>query len=118
MTMRRSGVLVAVVLVAAAGWCAAGAPAPAYVRYPDINGNRIVFAAEGDLWVASDQGGIARRLTTHPGTEYFPRFSPDGTKIAFTGEYDGNRDVFVIPAEGRTPRDHSWRTWRCSPSTW
>jgi len=108
MTMRRSGIVVAVVLAAAVAWCAAGAPAPAYVRYPDVNGNRVVFAAEGDLWVASDQGGIARRLTTHPGMEYFPRFSPDGMKITFTGEYDGNRDVYVIPTEGGEPQRLTW----------
>jgi tricorn protease len=53
-------------------------------------------------------GGIARRLTTHPGTETFPRFSPDGKWIAFSGEYDGNQDVFVVPAEGGEPRRLTW----------
>jgi len=91
---------------------AATAPAaeagPAYLRYPDVHGSRIVFAAEGDLWAAPDTGGTARRLTSHPGTEYFPAFSPDGTRIAFTGEYDGNRDVFVISSEGGEPRRLTW----------
>ncbi|MBP7146398.1 MAG: PD40 domain-containing protein [Acidobacteria bacterium] len=82
--------------------------APGYYRYPHISGDRIVFAAEGDLWTVSDQGGLARRITSYPGTEYFPRFSPDGKTIAFTGEYDGNRDVFVIPAEGGEPRRLTW----------
>ena len=49
-------------------------------------------------------GGEARRLTSHIGYEIFPRFSPDGKTIAFTGEYDGNREVYVIPAEGGKPR--------------
>ncbi len=80
----------------------------AYFRYPDLNGNRIVFSAEGDLWVVADQGGIARRLTTHPGNEYFAHFSPDGKRIAFSGQYDGNTDVFVIPAEGGEPVRLTW----------
>ncbi|HVN76394.1 MAG TPA: S41 family peptidase [Thermoanaerobaculaceae bacterium] len=107
MTARTHGLAAVVVLLLSAAWCTA-AGTPAYIRYPDINGNRVVFAAEGDLWIASDTGGVARRLTTHPGTEYFPRFSPDGKWIAFTGEYDGNQDVFVIPAEGGEPRRLTW----------
>ncbi len=98
---------VALPLLVVAAWCAAAAT-PAYIRYPDLNGNRIVFAAEGDLWLVADTGGVARRLTTHPGTEYFPRFSPDGKWVAFTGEYDGNQDVFVIPAAGGEPRRLTW----------
>jgi tricorn protease len=108
MTARLRCVAASCALLVAAAFWAPVAAAPAYIRYPDISGNRIVFAAEGDLWVVADQGGIARRLTTHPGTEYFPRFSPDGAWIAFTGEYDGNRDVFVIPAEGGEPRRLTW----------
>lgn len=83
---------------------AAAHAAAAYNRQPDLHGDRIVFAAEGDLWLVPDTGGTARRLTSHPGTEYFPHFSPDGTQIAFTGEYDGNRDVFVVAAGGGEPR--------------
>ena len=107
MKARFRDLAVAALLLCAGVWASAAA-APAYIRYPDINGNRIVFAAEGDLWLASDTGGVARRLTTHPGTEYFPRFSPDGKWIAFTGEYDGNQDVFVIPSEGGEPRRLTW----------
>jgi tricorn protease len=81
---------------------------PGYLRYPDIHGDRIVFASEGDLWIVSDRGGMARRVTSYPGTEYFPHFSPDGSKIAFTGEYDGNRDVYVLPADGGEPRRLTW----------
>lgn len=98
-------------LVLCAGLLLAGAfaqAAPGYYRHPDLHGNRLVFCAEGDLWTAADSGGMARRLTSHPGTEYFPRFSPDGTSIAFTGEYDGNRDVFIVPADGGEPRRLTW----------
>ncbi len=83
-------------------------PAPGYLRYPDIHGDQVVFAAESDLWIASDRGGPARRLTSHPGAEYFPSFSPDGRLIAFTGEYDGNRDVYVITAAGGEPKRLTW----------
>ena len=82
--------------------------APAYFRFPDIHGDKIVFSTEADLWITSDHGGGSRRLTTHPGTEYFPRFSPDGTRIAFTGEYDGNRDIYVMPTEGGEPQRLTW----------
>ena len=102
---RSAGIVLA---LAAIAWAGQGLAAPGYFRYPDINGDRIVFAAEGDLWTVPDTGGVARRLTTHPGTEYFPRFSPDGSKIAFTGEYDGNQDVFVMPAEGGEPMRLTW----------
>ena len=108
MTSRTRGFLAVFVCLLALGWAASGSAAPGYFRFPDINGSRIVFTAEGDLWVVADTGGIARRLTTHPGTEYFPRFSPDGKWIAFTGEYDGNQDVFVIPSEGGEPRRLTW----------
>src|SRR5580765_2881622 len=107
-TLRIIRLIGALSLLASLSWCAAAAAAPAYIRYPDLNGNRIVFAAEGDLWLVRDTGGIARRLTTHPGTETFPRFSPDGKWIAFSGEYDGNQDVFVVPAEGGEPRRLTW----------
>lgn len=74
------------------------------LRYADISKDNVVFAYSGDLWIASRAGGAAKRLTSHPGDEYFPKFSPDGKWIAFTGEYDGNPDVYVIPAEGGEPR--------------
>jgi len=81
---------------------------PAYVRYPDIHGDRVVFCAEADIWVTTVEGDAPYRLTTHPGTEYFPAFSPDGKQIAFTGEYDGNRDVFVVSSSGGEPRRITW----------
>jgi tricorn protease len=81
---------------------------PAYVRYPDLHENRVVFCAEADIWLTTVDGDAPYRLTTHPGTEYFPAFSPDGKQIAFTGEYDGNRDVFVVSSGGGEPRRITW----------
>jgi hypothetical protein len=64
-----------------------------YLLSPDLHGDRIVFSAEGDLWTAATDGRGVGRLTSHPGTEFQPRFSPDGRWIAFNGYYDGNTDV-------------------------
>lgn len=74
------------------------------LRFPDVSETEIVFVYAGDLWIVSREGGIARRLTTHHGMELFPKFSPDGSKIAFSAEYDGNRSVYVMPATGGEPR--------------
>lgn len=74
------------------------------LRFPAIGGDRIVFTYAGDLYTASAGGGTARRLTSHPGFEMFPRFSPDGSKVAFTAQYDGNTEVFVVPADGGEPK--------------
>jgi len=73
-------------------------------RSPTMNKTDIVFVFAGDLWKVSRNGGAAERLTSGTGTESNPRYSPDGNWIAFTGEYDGNVDVYVIPAEGGEPR--------------
>ncbi|KKK60275.1 hypothetical protein LCGC14_3025980, partial [marine sediment metagenome] len=74
------------------------------LRFPAIHGDQIVFSYAGDLFTVDADGGIARKLTSHKGYEIFPRFSPDGSKIAFTGQYDGNTEVFVIPAQGGSPK--------------
>jgi tricorn protease len=74
-----------------------------YYRYPDIHGDQIVFTAEGDLWVVSVSGGIARRLTSHPEEETHPAFSPDGTTIAFSASYEGPTEVYTMPAGGGLP---------------
>ncbi len=74
------------------------------LRFPHIHGNSVVFTYAGDLYTASIEGGEAKRLTSHEGLEVFARFSPDGRWIAFSGEYGGSRQVFVIPSGGGTPR--------------
>jgi len=71
------------------------------LRFPAISGDKIVFSYAGDLYSVSSDGGIARKLTTDTGDEIFPRFSPDGRYIAFTGQYNGNTEVFIIPMGGR-----------------
>ncbi|MBR1569296.1 MAG: PD40 domain-containing protein [Bacteroidales bacterium] len=73
------------------------------LRFPATNGRDIVFSYAGDLWTVPVTGGEARRLTSHIGYEMFARYSPDGNTIAFTGEYDGNREVYRIPAAGGEP---------------
>ena len=73
------------------------------LRFPATNGNEIVFSYAGDLYKVPAKGGEAQRLTSHVGYEMFPRFSPDGKTIAFTGQYDGNTEVFTIPSTGGEP---------------
>jgi tricorn protease len=74
------------------------------LRFPTIHGDQIAFSYAGDIWRVSSEGGTAIRLTTHPGLELFPRFSPDGQQIAFTGQYEGDEQVYVIPATGGIPQ--------------
>src|SRR5271167_4909775 len=74
------------------------------LRFPDIHGDKVVFTYAGDLWTASTSGGMATRLTAHPGVELFAKFSPDGKWIAFTGQYDGDEQVYVIPSTGGEPK--------------
>ena len=74
------------------------------LRFPAVWGNQLVFSYAGDLYTTSVNGGTARKLTSHNGYEMFPKFSPDGSEIAFTGQYDGNTEVFKIPATGGVPQ--------------
>jgi tricorn protease len=74
------------------------------LRAPTISKTQIAFSYGGDLWIVDRNGGEARRLTSDVGIEIDPTFSPDGTMIAFTGEYDGNQDVYVMPAAGGIPK--------------
>ncbi len=74
------------------------------LRFPAVYGDQVVFSYAGDLYTVSTTGGTARRLTSdESGYEMFPHFSPDGNYIAFTGQYDGNTEVFLIPSEGGIP---------------
>jgi tricorn protease len=74
------------------------------LRFPDIYKDKIAFMYGGDIWLASSAGGTARRITSHPGRELFPKFSPDGKWLAFTGQYDGNFNVYVMPSDGGQPK--------------
>jgi tricorn protease len=87
---------------------AIAAPAAAQVdarmfRYPAVSADKIAFVYAGDIWLVPKAGGTAVRLSSPAGEESFPRFSPDGARIAFTADYDGNADVYVIPTAGGTP---------------
>ncbi len=70
------------------------------MRFPDINNNLVAFVYAGDIWTVNSNGGEARRLTSHEGMELFPKISPDGNWIAFSAEYSGTRQVYIIPSEG------------------
>src|ERR1700741_1649652 len=79
---------------------------PLLLRHPTLSATQIVFVYGEDLWSVPREGGVAKRLTAvnGPGAASRPVFSPDGSEIAFTATYDGNADVYVIPANGGTPR--------------
>jgi len=97
-------VLPLLIMVAFAASSPAVEGAPGYVmRFADIGGDQIVFTYEDDLWLVPVAGGDAHRITSHPGRETAAKFSPDGTMLAFTGEYDGGRDVYVMDARGGVP---------------
>ncbi len=74
------------------------------MRQPTVSATQIAFVYAGDIWVADKNGGVAVRLSSPKGEESFPRFSPDGTLLAFTGDYDGNEDIYVMPVAGGLPR--------------
>jgi tricorn protease len=101
---RRVSLFVGVLLLSVCACLAQEMPEGRLLRFPDISKDQIVFSYAGDLWLVPTAGGIARRITTHPGLEIFGKFSPDGRHIAFTGQYDGNFNVYVIPSEGGQPR--------------
>ncbi|MEJ2162759.1 MAG: PDZ domain-containing protein [Robiginitalea sp.] len=78
------------------------------LRQPTVSDSEIVFVYANDLWKSALAGGNAIRLTSNEGQESFPHFSPDGTKVAFTAQYDGNTDVYIIPAGGGEPERLTW----------
>jgi tricorn protease len=80
------------------------------LRFPDIHGDRVAFVHGGNIYAASVDGGLAQRLTSHEGMELYPKFSPDGQWIAFSAEYSGTRQVWVMPAWGGTPRQLTFYT--------
>jgi tricorn protease len=87
---------------------AIAAPASAQVdarmfRQPAVSADKIAFVYAGDIWLVQKAGGTAVRLSSPPGEESFPRFSPDGSQLAYSADYDGNTDVYVVPTAGGTP---------------
>lgn len=79
------------------------APNARMLRFPDVSAEKIVFVYAGDLWTVPRAGGLARKLSSPKGQEQFPKFSPDGQIIAFSGNYDGNTDVYTVSTNGGAP---------------
>jgi len=96
--------LIAAICLLAGSVLLAAGPETLLMRFPDINGNLVVFVYGGDIWSVAAAGGVAHKLTSHEGLELFPKISPDGRWIAFSAEYSGSRQVYVIPAGGGAPR--------------
>ncbi|MFT4568276.1 MAG: tricorn protease [Saprospiraceae bacterium] len=88
------------------------------MRYADISETQIVFVYGGDLWLVDRSGGTALQLTHSLGEESYPRFSPDGTEIAYTASYNGNLDVFTIPVIGGIPKVITSQSWADRTIDW
>ena len=78
--------------------------ADAYLRFPAVRGNTVVFTSEGDLWKSTLEGGQAQRLTTHPSPETNATISPDGQMLAFSAFYEGTQEAYVMPITGGLPK--------------
>jgi len=89
-----------------------------FYRYPALHGDLIVFAAEGDLWRVSTEGGVAHRLTTHAAEETDPVISPDGSTIAFTARYEGPTELYTMPIEGGLPVRRTYESDPSRATTW
>src|SRR5215813_8753985 len=83
---------------------AASAQGTRLLRHPTVSRDSIAFEYAGDLWIVPRNGGAARRLTSTPGAETDPYFSPDGSEIAFTSTVAGNTDVYIMPTAGGDPK--------------
>lgn len=94
---------------------AAETPEGRLLLFPDIHKDKIAFVYGGDLWVTTTAGGNARRVTTNAGRELFPKFSPDGQWLAFTGQYDGNFNVYVMPSDGGQPKQLTFFQGQAQP---
>ncbi len=111
-----AGSLLSLVIGAAA--LAADATPQGYYRYPTIHGDTIAFVAEGDVWTVGIKGGVAHRLTSHPGEETHPRISPDGKLIAFAASYEGPTEVYTMPLDGGSPTRRTFAADASIPVGW
>src|SRR5215218_5201100 len=101
--MKRA-LLIVTLFCAVAATATAQTEGPPLLQKPAVSQTQVVFVYAGDLWTVGRDGGSAKRLTTGVGVETNPTFSADGGMIAFTGEYDGNVDAYVVPASGGVPK--------------
>jgi tricorn protease len=104
----RKFLLIPVVLLAARSLSQAQINA-ALFRFPDVSATQIVFTYANDLWIVSKEGGKAFHISSPPGVETFPKFSPDGKTIAYTADYDGNNSIYTIPSSGGIPSRLTWQ---------
>jgi tricorn protease len=95
---------VSFLICSAAAICAAATGGPLLLREPSISKTQIAFSYGGDIWIVNREGGTAQRLVTGYDLETGPIFSPDGSMVAFSGNYDGNVDVYVVPTTGGEPK--------------
>ena len=93
-------------------------PNAAMLRYPDISQSRIVFSYANGLWTVDKNGGVAQPVADPPGAEVFARFSSDGKSVAFLGNYDGNRDIYVTPIDGGIPKRVTYHPSAETPADW
>ncbi len=107
-----SSLLVLIALISSSASIAfAGDAAPihrGYYTYPAVRGENIVFTSEGDLWIVGVTGGVARRLTSNPGTESHAFLSADGKTVAFSADFEGPTEVYTMPVDGGLPERRSW----------
>jgi tricorn protease len=121
MMARLSASLLALALVPAASVAQPSAAVDGtlgFYRYPALHGDLIVFAAEGDLWRVSTEGGVAQRLTTHPAEETDPAISPDGATLAFTARYEGPAELYTMPVQGGLPVRRTFEAEASMATTW
>src|ERR1700749_425309 len=116
-SMTKRLMLLVIFALALAGISWAADDAHLLLQSPTLSRTQVAFVYGGYIWSVAREGGEARQLTTG-GPERSPIYSPDGKWIAFGGEYDGNRDVYVIPAEGGTPRRMTWHPAQDVPVSW
>src|SRR5688572_12552553 len=98
----RSAILLATLLPLSSGVTTlnANGEATRMLRSPTVSATHVAFAYANNIWVTERAGGVARRVTSFQGQTSNPKFSPDGEWIAFSAEYSGNTDVYVVPVEG------------------
>ena len=114
-TARKLATLAALIAIAAPAQAQLSTTDTRLLAQPAVSATQIAFGYAGDLWTAKLDGSDVRRLTTAEGDETNPVFSPDGRWIAFAGNYDGNQDVYLVPAAGGEPRRLTWHPGADAP---